>query len=222
MEKYGKSFKELTRREKVQYLWEYYRWPAAGTILVTCFLVSFLTAIFTPQKVYSVDITINGKMAIDETRSEVEAQFEEQFDAGLNLGFMDWDNPGQLEMVMMQKIPMQIMAKELDILGLSTSAVESYLEQSGSEMFMPLDEYPEFAPLLEQYKDQLLVTGYDKNGTFEVVEGEQHVYGFKVNKIDNIPCVTLNEELTIGVTSTAKDIHKTVEMLTYLLEDKSN
>lgn len=219
MEKYGKSFKEMAFKEKIKYLWEYYRITAFWTVVGAVIGINFLVAIFTPPKTYAVDITLAGQLYSSELE-ETSKVLEEEYDTSLSVNMVDWNTMGQMEMAVMQKIPLLITTKQLDILGIATGAFDAYLQQTGTDMFIALDTIPAFKELIEEYKDQVLVAGYNKDEDFNIIEGEQHVYGFKVNAIDNIPGMQVGEEITIGVTTSAKDIDKTVEMMRYLLEDK--
>lgn len=226
MEKYGASFKELSFKKKISHIWEYYRWHIIGGIIGTLVLGSLIITVLTPQKKYSVDVVVAGRLASDDTQPQVIEKFEKELDTSLNIASVDFANMGQLEMVMMQKIPLLIRTNELDILILSQDAYMSYLNQGGIEMFMPLDTIKELAPLLEDKKDNLITSKdimleeTDANGETKTkkFEGEDHIYGIKVNALQNIPCINFTEDLVVGVTSVVKDIPKTAEMVDYLIE----
>jgi len=226
MEKYGASFKELSFKKKISHIWEYYRWHIIGVTIGTLVVGSFVVTVLTPQKKYSVDIVVSGRLASDETQPQVIEKFEKELDASLNIASVDFANMGQLEMVMMQKIPLLVRTDELDVLILSKDAYMSYLNQGGIDMFIPLDTIKELKPLLEDKKDSLITSKdikmqeTDANGQTKSIkfEGEDHVYGIEVNKLDNIPCIDFSEELVIGVTTAVKDIPKTAAMLDYLVE----
>ncbi len=65
-----------------------------------------------------------------------------------------------------------------------------------------------------------MITGYNKDENFNITKGDQHVYGIKISKLDNFPGSALGEEIVLGITTTVKDVDKTVEMMRYLLESK--
>ncbi|MDF2593990.1 MAG: hypothetical protein K0R69_331 [Clostridia bacterium] len=226
MEKYGASFKELSFKKKISHIWEYYRWHIIGSIIGIIVLGNLVVTILTPQKNYSVDVVVAGRLASDETQPQVIEKFENELDTSLNIASVDFANMGQLEMVMMQKIPLLMRTNELDILILSKDAYMNYLNQGGIDMFMPLDTIKELTPLLEEKKDSLITSEdikleeTDPSGETKIkkLEGENHVYGITVNKLNNIPCIAFTEELVVGVTSVAKDIPRTAEMLDYLVE----
>lgn len=220
MEKYGKSFKEMGFKEKIEHLWEYYRKPALFVIVAVFFIAELMIAMLTPREVNTVDITLAGKVYTDDTREAVIADFKEKFDTGLTITVVDWSKSTEMELATAQKVALQITTKELDIFGLPPLAFDNYLRETGEDMFMALDEIPQCQELLEEYKDQLVIAGYNKDEDFNITEGEQHVYGIKVTEFDNIPGSTLGEEIVLSITTTAKDIDKTVEMMRYLLESK--
>lgn len=226
MEKYGTSFKELSFRKKVEHIWEYYRWHIVAVIIGGGVIISLAVTILTPQKTYAVDIVVAGKLISDETQPQVLERFEKEFDTSLSIASIDWENMGQLEMVMMQKIPLLARTNQLDMLILSKEAYMSYLNQGGIDLFMPLDTVPELKGLIESKKDQLItsadveLTEVDENGetTVKKLEGEEHIYGIKVSALDNISCIELADEVVVGITTVVKDIPKTAKMLDYLVE----
>lgn len=222
MEKYGKSFKEMGFKEKVEHLWEYYRKPALFVAVAAVLLIELIIAIATPREVNTVDITLAGKIYTDDqiAQEQMINEYKEKFDVGLTITAVDWTRSTEMELATAQKVALQITTKELDILGLPPEAFDNYLRETGKDMFMALDEIPQCQELLEEYKDQLVIAGYNKDENFNITEGEQHVYGIKVSEIDNIPGSILNEEIVLGITTTVKDIDKTVEMMRYLLESK--
>lgn len=222
VEKYGKAFSEMGFKEKVEHLWEYYRKPALFCIVAGVLLIQLIVAMLTPREVNTVDITLAGKIYTEDQKvlDEVTTNFKQNFDAGLMISVVDWTKSTEMELATAQKIALQVTTKELDILGLPPQTFDNYLRETGQDMFRPLDEIPECKALLEEYKDQLVIAGYNKDENFNITKGDQHVFGIKVSKIDNIPSSVLDEEIVLGITTTAKDIDKTVEMMRYLLESK--
>lgn len=219
MEKYGKSFKELTFKQKVSHIREYYGWYIVSAIIGIMVISSLFISIFTPQEVHDVDIVIAGKMNYDETQPQVVQSYKEMFNAELGLSIVDWENMGEMEMAMLQKIPLLVKTDELDVLGLDPTMFESYTRQLGADLFVPLETVPEFKGLLEKYEDRLVTFNQEYNDNDELVETEEHVYGFRISKFANIPCITANDEFIIGVTTTVKNLDKTAQLLDYLLDE---
>ena len=219
MERYGKTFKELNFKEKVAHIWEYYRWYFLSVIIGVVMLSSILVSVFTPQELHDVDILIAGKLNYDETQPEVVESYKEMFNADLGLSNMNWEaQMGQMEMAMLQKIPLLVRTNELDILGLEPTTFQSYTRQLGVDLLIPLETVPEFKELLEKYEDRLMSYNEKYNEDQQLEEVEEHINGIRVSEFANIPCITANEEMIIGVTVNVKDINKTVKVLEYLLE----
>lgn len=219
MEKYGKSFKELTFKQKVRHIWEYYGWYMISAIIGIMVISSLFISILTPQETHDVDIVIAGKMNYDESEIQVVQSYKEMFNADLGLSVVDWANMGEMEMAMLQKIPLLVRTDELDVLGLDPTMFESYTRQLGADLFVPLETIPEFEGLLEKYKDRLVTYNQKYNDNDELVETDEHVYGIRISKFTNIPCITANDEFIIGVTTTVKNLEKTAQLLDYLLEE---
>ncbi len=219
MERYGKSFKELDKKEKVKFIWEYYRWIILSVIIGIVVITQLVAAMLTPKEVNDVDILIAAKLGYDETQPQVVSEYKENFNTGLDLTAIDWENMNQMDMVMLEKIPLLVTAKELDVLGLSGEAFESYVRQLGPDMFIPLDTLPEFEDLLEKYKDRAVISGYELDEDEQLIRIDDHVYGIRSTKFKNIPCIVENEEVILGVTASVKDLEKTAQVLDYLLEE---
>ncbi len=219
MERYGKTFKELNFKEKVAHIWEYYRWYILSVIIGVTMLSSILVTAFTPEELHDVDIVIAGKLNYDETQPQVIESYKEMFNADLGLSIVNWgEQMGQMEMTMLQKIPLLVRTNELDILGLEPITFQSYTRQLGVDLLLPLETLPEFKELLAKYEDRLMSYNEKYNEDQQLEEVEEHIYGIRVSKFANIPCITENEEIIIGVTVNVKDINKTVKVLEYLLE----
>lgn len=219
MEKYGKDFKELTFKQKVSHIREYYGWYIVSVIIGIIVISSLVISIFTPQEIHDVDIVIAGKMNYDESESQVVQSYKEMFNADLGLSAVNWVNMGEMEMAMLQKIPLLVKTNELDVLGLDPTMFESYTRQLGADLFVPLETIPEFKGLLEKYKDRLVTYNQKYNEKDELVEADEHVYGIRISKFANIPCITANDEFIIGVTTTVKNLEKTAQLLDYLLDE---
>lgn len=219
MEKYGKRFKELTLKQKVSHIWEYYGWTIISVIIGIVVITSMCISIFTPEKVHDVDIVLAGKMSCDDSQTEVINSYEEQFNADLVLSPVNWDVMTELEMVMIQKIPLLVQTNELDVLGLDPSMFENYTKQYGTDLFVPLEEIPEFKRLLEKYEDRLVTYNQRYNENEELVETKDHILGIRISKFANIPCIRANDEFIIGVTTKVKNIEKTAQLLEYLLDE---
>lgn len=219
MEKYGMQFKDMNTKQKVMHIWEYYRYHILATIIGVFVVFSLGKTMLFPPEPNEVDVLFAASMYIDpQTEGDVVKDFKENNKTGLDLTAMNWKEDGQMVMVMNQKIPMLLAAKELDILGLDEENFARFTRAYGKDMFVALDEVPELKDVLEKYKDHLFV--YDKtvdeNGN--EIPMDEHVFGIKVDTFKNIPCILAAEEMVIGLNPSAKDYDKAVSMLKYILE----
>ncbi|MBU3804535.1 MAG: hypothetical protein H9872_07245 [Candidatus Cellulosilyticum pullistercoris] len=217
MEKYGITFKEMNKKEKVKHIWEYYRWHILATVIAVVMIFSLGKTILFPEPPDEVDIVIAAQMHINTDYNSVLQQFKEEFKTGLDLMNINWED-AESAFVMLQKIPLMITTDEMDIFGTSSDAYEDFVKIYGEDMFTPLEDIPALSDLLEKYKDNLITCDYvnDENGN--KIATENHVYGIRVDKLSNIPCIDANEEIVIGLTSRVKDLDKAIVMLKYILE----
>lgn len=217
MEKYGITFKEMNKKEKVKHIWEYYRWHILATIIAVVMIFSLGKTILFPEPPDEVDIVIAAQMYTNTDYNSVLQQFKEEFKTGLDLMNINWED-AESAFVMLQKIPLMITTDEMDIFGTSSDAYEDFVKIYGEDMFTPLEDIPALSDLLEKYKDNLITCDYvnDENGN--KIATENHVYGIRVDKLSNIPCIDANEEIVIGLTSRVKDLDKAIVMLKYILE----
>lgn len=217
MEKYGISFQEMNKKEKAKHIWEYYRWHILATIIAVVMVFSLGKTMLFPAPPDEVDIVIAAQMYLSADNSQVVNSFKEEFQTGLDLTSINWSD-AQTSYVMLQKIPLMITTDEMDIFGSSVSQYTSFMQIYGEDMFTPLEDIPELQGLLEKYKDSLVTCNFTKDEDGNEVLTEEHVYGIRVEKLSNIPCIEANEPLIIGLTSKVKDLDKTISMLEYILE----
>lgn len=220
MERYGKSFKEMNFKEKVAYLWEYYRNIALVSIIILILIVGLIVGARSSSKDRSLDITLAGKLDIQNIQVADLTKLEEDLDVAFEFHPVDWRQEDSLALSVRQRMTLQMKVSKLDILGLPDYKFEDYLKANASAMYMQLDELPEFQEILQEYKDQLVIKGYNVDENNNIIEDEEHVYGIRISKIDNIPGITLDEDLVLGVTTSVKDTHKAAEMMRFLLESK--
>lgn len=217
MEKYGISFKEMTGKEKIKHIWEYYKWHILSSIIAIFMVCSIGKAMLFPEPPDEVDIVIAAQMYMGQDYPEVAKQFKEEFKTGLDLTAVNWEDP-QTSMVMLQKIPLMVTTNEIDIIGASVDQYTKFVQIYGEDMFTPLEAIPELQDLLEKYQEDLVTCDFITDEEGKKVQTEEHVYGIKVEKLSNVPCIEANEPLIIGLTSKVKDLDKTISMLKYILE----
>ncbi len=216
MERYGKKFKELTFKEKVVHFKEYYLWYVVASIIGVCVIGSIIATSLTPSVTYDVDMFMLGQLDYDETEGALDAHFKEKFNTNLDFARANWNNPGEMETGLLQKVPVLLSIQQLDILAVEPIMFNTYASQEFT--YLPLEEIPEMAPLLEKYSDRLVCWNQKYNDVGELIPGERHVYGIRVSSLPNITSLTMYNDYVLGITTTVKNIDKTVEFLTYILE----
>ena len=217
MEKYGITFEEMNKKEKIKHIWEYYRWHILATIIAVVMIFSLGKTILFPEPPDEVDIVIAAQMYTSIERESVIQKFKDEFKTGLDLTNVNWED-AQSSMVMVQKIPLMITTDEMDIFAASSDAYENFVQIYGEDMFTPLENIPALASLLEQYKDNLVTCDYVRDENGNKIATQEHIYGIRVDKLSNIPCIEANEEIIVGLTSKVKDLDKAIDMLKYILE----
>ena len=218
MEQYGMKFEEMNKKQKIEHIWEYYRYKILAFVVGVCVVIGLGKAILFQDPPNDVDITMAGQMYIDVNYSDVTDQFKEEYQTGLNLINVNWEEDPQTASIIYQKIPFLMSTDELDVMAIATNTFEGFAQIYGEEMFTPLEDIPEMSDLLEKYKDRLFVCDkiVDENG--DLVETKSHIYGIKVDTFSNIPCIIASEEMIIGINPKAKDLDKAISMLEYIIE----
>lgn len=217
MEKYGMRFEDMTKKEKVNHIWEYYKWHIIGTIITVVMAVSIGKAMLFPAPPDDVDIVVAAQMYTNLNSDAVIKEFKEKYQTGLDLTTINW-NDAETAFVMIQKLPLMVSTEEMDIIAVSVETYDKFIQMYGTDMFTPLDIVPELSDLLEKYESQLVKSDFILDEEGNKVPTEEHVYGIKVDKLSNIPCIEAHEEIIVGLTSRVKDLDKTVTMLKYILE----
>ena len=221
MEKYGISFKEMNKKQKVKHIWTYYRYHILATIIAVFVVVSLGKAILFPQADNKVEVVICGPLYLDNNQYEFVDAFRSKYKTGLDLNSVSWEEDSQLSLALLQKIPVLITTKSLDILALPEEQYADFARKYGEDAFIALEKVPELEDVLEKYEDQLFVydKGIDEEGN--EVNAESHVYGIKVDSFPTIDCIKESTPMVIGVVSTMRDKQKTLDMYEYLLGDET-
>ncbi len=215
MEKYGKSFSELTKEQKIEYIKDYYGMKIICGIIAVIFIGIFLYNFFTPREVHDVDLYFATALRTGDTK-EVEKDFKEKFNASVIMENVNWDIP-DVERSFLEKIPILIMNNEIDIIALPEDRFEAFMLYNGSDMFMPLENLDSVQDLLAKYEivETDEIVDYDSE---QVVKTDKHTYGIKVNNLKNLDCIEAHGEMVFGIIANTKDIDKTVEVLKYIVD----
>lgn len=207
------KYEELSLKKKIEHIWEYYRWYIFGVIMAIVLIGYVIYIIISPAPTYSVDLLMTGKfITADEKVQLASEKLHTDFDANLELEFMDWSADNQYTMNMYTKTYALASAKQLDILILPKSMYDEYTMQE-NKIFVKLDEEPKFQKNLENYEDHLL-KAMDKN------DNKEHIYGIKMDDLEEKLGIISDEEYILTVILSVKDIDQTVAVINYLLEQE--
>ncbi|MGL4738277.1 MAG: hypothetical protein ACRCW2_12580 [Cellulosilyticaceae bacterium] len=206
------KFKEMNGKQKIEYIWTYYRWHIVG-VLAAIFIVGEIYRIATtPRPEYKIHTVISGKLANDPAKQEADIDmFYEKFGSDLYFMQTDWSAPGQATMSSEQLLNLKMQVREIDVLAISDVRHQIFMQIDRFDPFVKLDTIPELAPILEKYKDQL-VTGKSR------VDGKEYVYGIKVNTLNGLPSIALGEAMVVSLIDPPKDMEACIEVLEYLLK----
>lgn len=219
MEQYGMRFEEMNKKQKVNHIWEYYRYHILAVIIGVVVIGSLAKTILFPPPPNDVDIMFAGQMYIDASANEIKEQLQEEYNAGIDFSNVNWEGDAEISSLMFQKIPLMITTDELDVMAIATAKYEHFATIYGEDMFTPLEEIPELSDVLEKYKDSLYICDKTVDEEGNLIDMEPHVYGIKTDKFSsNLSCILASEEMIVGLNPEPKDFDKAVSMLKYILE----
>lgn len=207
------KFMEMNTKQKVEYIWEYYRWHIVG-VIVGIFAIWQVFVIINkpPEPVYSTDIIVSGLISMDDEKSEQTLdKFRTEFDTNIQFMPANWKVMDQSTMSTETLLALKIAVKEVDMFILAEEKFDKYQLIEGYDAMLPLDTIPELEGILEKYQDRLIsFTSKD--------DGKEHVFGIKVDSLDKIEGLALGEELVISILGQPKNLESTIQVLTYLLK----
>lgn len=206
------KFKAMNKKEKIGYIWEYYRFHIIGTLIGLVLIGQIIQIATTPRPDYDTHLIVTAKMSLDTEKSEEdEKYFEETFNTDLYYLPADWSVMDQATIVNEQLLMLKISVREADILAMSQDRYDKYKDIEGFDPFMPLEEVPELADLLEKHKDNLIVGK-------GVEDQKEHIYGIKIEKSSVLHGATVIEPLIISLIDTPKNMEKAIEIVKYLIQ----
>ncbi len=219
MEQYGMRFEEMNKKQKINHIWEYYRYHILAVIIGTVVIGSLAKTILFPEPPNAVDVMFAGQMYIDINANEIKEQMKEEFGAGIDFSNVNWEEDAEIASIMFQKIPLMITTDELDVMAIATAQYENFATIYGEDMFMPLEDIPELSDVLEKYQDSLYICDKTVDDEGNLIDAEPHVYGIKTDTFSSeLSCIVSSEEMIIGLNREPKDLDKAVSMLKYILE----
>ncbi|QUH30512.1 hypothetical protein [Vallitalea guaymasensis] len=217
MKKSNKAkFKELTRKEKVEYIWEYYKLHIFAGIFVLIVIGSFLNIwVFNPPPKSAVSVNFVGSSIFADNTEPLEKELnpiivtEEMGNKKvfINTYIFGMKDP-QMQMATQTKFIANISARELDVLILDKEQFDSLVLQGS---MLPLDQvFSEDE--LGKLTDRLL------KGKSEEDTNEQ-IYGIDITDIEKIKTVMVGDsDIVIGVVSNTLKIEESKKVIKWFLE----
>lgn len=211
MQSNKEKFKKMNTKQKIEYIWEYYRFIILGTIIGVFIVGQLVYLAVKPKEIFDTHLIVTAQMALDASKmEEEEALFKEKFNADIYYLPANWSVVDSTTMTNDQILTLRMQVREADVFAMSEVRYERFMGTEGFDPFLALDEVPEMAPLLEQYKDNLL-----KGKSVE--DGKEHVYGIKVDKVNNLEAGQFAEPLVISIMSVPNNVEKAVELIDFLI-----
>jgi hypothetical protein len=134
------DLKSMSRKEKIEYIWDYYKLHIISVIVVIAVIASFIHGQLTKID-YVVNITMIGNAVNESKKEEAEKKFtslvvkegEQRKQALIDVIATD---KSELSYEMMQKFVVRIAAGEIDVVILDKGFFDSFVKQ---DMFIPLE-----------------------------------------------------------------------------------
>jgi hypothetical protein len=214
------KFSDLTSRQKVEYIWEYYKLAIFGIIILVVIIVNIIIRIISPPPETLITVALtnaNSNMTEDDVLFQ---EFVEQsgYDwddtrVALNSGiFLSKEGQGQTDFANYQALVAQIMVGEIDVLGGEEHIFEKV--GAGKAMYSLYDILP--AEVIEKHKAKIKMIKDTETG-------------------DEIPCAILlppdsilikegyyKEGAMIGVPLSSSNLELAVNAIIFLLGEKNN
>ena len=153
------AFKDLSRKAKVQYIWDYYRWHIIAAICLVAFVISMIVHYAAYRESVLDIVMVNTLNPYEENVSSTDEFFEqegftkkEEVTVDTSITFSDDDNYST-NYYSNQKLTLKLSVGGADVLFAPEFVFQQYAD-AGS--LMPLTDYLT-ADELEQYKDSQIL-----------------------------------------------------------------
>ena len=213
------KFKALTKKEKVEHIWEYYRLHIIGTMAGVFFVVSILMTIFGPKPPEpAADLVIVGgyvghEEKVDQFKSDIEDIIDQGEEGKVNVNIMtvNWEEQSEVTMAMEQKLMLMFQTRELDVLILEKEKFDIYVNNLDSTLCQPLESIPELAQILEDNQESLVRRKFRDDDT-------EKIYGISVKDNIKLKEIGLQDDFIVVIPIVAKNTENAVEVVKWLYE----
>jgi hypothetical protein len=192
------DLKSMSRKEKIEYIWDYYKFHIISVIVVIAIIASLIHGQLTKIE-HVVNVTMIGNAVSEPKREELEKKFtslvvkegEQRKQALIDVITTD---KSQLSYEMMQKFVVRIAAGEIDVIILDKGNFDSFVKQ---DMFLPLDSISEIS-LSDIKQDKIEASGSNNKAVYAIsVEDNK--------ELEDMGYDTKNKVLGIIASSKQKD-----------------
>lgn len=157
----------MTKKERLEYLWEYYKAVPIVAVVVIAFLASMISSWLKPEIVFegigvNVDMIEDDDSYITEDWLQVmggNAKKETARYSSLYIGSFEADTVETELAVAAQKVMLMAIAESLDYVLMDRSAVDFYIEKG---IFSPLEKVLS-QEQLEQFQDKMIYVELEDN-----------------------------------------------------------
>lgn len=214
------KLKNMTWKDKLWYIWEYYKFPIIGVALAIFLVTSIGTAMYNNRFDTALScVILNSKVTSDDP--PVNNYFNEGFRQFINLDentkidvdysmSISFDESAMTEYsyAEMAKLTAIISSKELDIMIASPETIDHYGTMGG---FMDIKETlpPD---LYEKVKDSLYVTASDETG-------EETACGIRLSETDfQAKTGLIVKDPVIAILGNSTHIENSIQLIRYILQ----
>lgn len=193
------DLKSMSRKEKIEYIWDYYKLHIISVIIVIAVIASFIHGQLTRID-YVVNVTMIGNAVSESKKEELERKYtslvikegEKRKQALIDVIATD---KSELSYEMMQKFVVRIAAGEIDAVILDKGFFDSFVKQ---DMFIPLENISEIN-LSDIKQSKIEASGSDNNKAVYAISVEGN------KELEDIGFDTKNKVLGIMASSKQKD-----------------
>ncbi len=214
------TFQKLTKKEKVEHIWEYYRYHILGGAFAIFIVSSLLIQVFGPQPPEPLaSVVVMGVYAqdmdkVDQLKKEMESIIEGDGEFGpveLSMHQVDFNSNSPMDAAMNQKLMLMFQAKEIDVLIVEESKFDSYIENIEYGIYESLEDQPELKEILEANQENLVR---------RIPNGEtiEKVYGLSSRNNIKLKSVGLGDDFVISVPAISDKKDNAFKVIKWLYE----
>lgn len=194
------KFQMLTKKEKVEHIWEYYRYHILGGAFTLFLIVSLAIQIFGPQPPEpAVSVVVMGVYAQDADKIQaLKEDLENIIDNGENgpvelyMAQVDWNSTSPMDVAMNQKLMLMFQAQEIDVMIVEEDKFNTYIVNVDEPIYESFEGKPDISELLEA-NPEILVKRKLKGDT------QEKTYGLYSKGNAKLASIGLGDDFVVSV-----------------------